>query len=55
MITMPVAADEVRRNMEVSLGIREPVRRRKPRRTAVRVTTAVALRRLADRVEPAPC
>ncbi|HYX88713.1 MAG TPA: hypothetical protein VE753_05045 [Gaiellaceae bacterium] len=56
MITTPVAAGEVRRQMELSLGIREPARRRRPRRRgAVRVTAAVALRRLADRLEPAPC
>jgi hypothetical protein len=55
MITMPIAADEIRRRMEHSLGVREPPRRRVPRRSdVVRAGAAVVLRRLADRLEPAP-
>jgi hypothetical protein len=51
----PLAGDVIRRRMEESLGLVEPVaqRRRRRRRPVVRTTSAVALRRLADRLEPA--
>jgi hypothetical protein len=55
MSIAPLAADTIRRRMEESLGLREPVvrPRTRTRRVAVRTTSAVALRRLADRLEPA--
>jgi hypothetical protein len=58
MLSVPVAAVEVRRQMEESLDLRQPpARRRRAARRPVRVASAVALRRLADRLEPAtdPC
>ena len=58
MLTVPVAAVEVRRQMEESLDLRQPLARpRKRSRRTVRTASAVVLRRLADRLEPAsdPC
>jgi hypothetical protein len=58
VLSVPVAAVEVRRQMEESLDLRQPpARPRKPTRRPVRTASAVVLRRLADRLEPAsdPC
>jgi hypothetical protein len=55
MINAPIAAGIIRRQMEESLGLREPVMRRRgaqPRPAPVRTASAGALRRLADRLEP---
>jgi hypothetical protein len=55
MSIAPLAGDAIRRRMEESLGLVEPVapRPRRRRRPVVRTTSAVVLRRLADRLEPA--
>jgi hypothetical protein len=53
-----VVADLTRRKVESSMEAREPAaptvkpRRERPRRVAVRSSSAAALRSLADRLEP---
>lgn len=55
-----MVADLARRRVEDSLEARRPAapapkpRRERPRRVAVRSSSAAALRSLADRLEPSP-